>query len=567
MIAQDAPPADTSARRRIGRVIAGSGAQHLVLLEQESDTARPLTAGDVLVIGVGRHDPLTGAAVPLCVAAVTAMSVPAPQTGGGADEIRIAEVDLYGTLADGAFGRGIDRTPALGDAVCLASSDDLANLYAEGGAPVATLTGHAGQPAAVRIEALRDGFGVIGGAGSGKSATMAVLVRALLRARAPVRPVLLDTHDEYARSFGRAARVLRPGPGFAPHWLLAFEELCWALGACGGPLTADERSLLEEAVPAARIRMLQRGGAASGVPVSLDTPLPYRLTDAISFLDRQMHADGGRPGAAYKRLRGRLVAAGSDPRLACVFGAVAANDTLPQLLSDVFGMAEASPPMTIVQLGQLELGLDRLVAAVLCRLARVLGEGTDGAHRVLMLMEDAERYAPEAAGAPDGISGAEALSRTAILDLAASTETSGATVGATTARPGLVHEQVLRALPTLFVHRLPSEAERERVALVLPEGSAAAVAGAGTQRARDCVALGRGVPAPGRYTMDALPEAAVPRRVGRLAPDVAGAALAERLIERWRFGAPGAAPTAEAVAEPAAAEGPPVPQRRSVPAA
>lgn len=526
------PPAP---RRRIGRVIAGSGAQHLVLVERDQDGARPLCAGDVLVVGVGRIDPLTRTPSPLCVGAVTSLTVPAPQVDGDADEIRIAEVDLYGTLDDSGFSRGVDRAPALGDAVCLASSADLDTLYA-GGGTVGTLTGQTRQAATVNIEALRQGFGVIGCPRAGKSATLAVLTRALLRARAGTRPVLLDVHNEYAQSFGRAATVVEPAPGFIPHWLLTFDELCWALSLSGGSMDDAERSLLAETVPAARIRMMQRMGETAGGAVGVNTPLPYRMTDATSFIDRSMQTDNGRHDAVYGRLRRRLAAANADQRLACVFGNVSATDTLPSLLSTVFGMADGATPMTIVQLGSLGLGLDRLVAGVLCRLARAVGEGTGGRERVLMLIEDAERFVPEGTGDGRGINGAEALSRTAILELAASADASGTALGLVTARPGLVDEQALRALPTLFVHRLPSEAERERVSMVLPEGSAALVAGAGTQRVQDCVVLGSGVPAPGRYTIAALPDAAVPRRVNRAAPNLPRSAIADTLIARWRYG-------------------------------
>ena len=566
----EARPKPPAQRARVGRVIASSGAQHLVLIERQPQDARPLCAGDVLVIGVGRTEPLSGAQAPLCVAAVTALTVPAPQTDGDADEMMIAEVDLYGTLTKGGFTRGIDRTPALGDAVCAASGADLDCLYADG-APVAELTGRPGQRAAIRPDALAVGFGIVGALGSGKSATLAVLVRAMLRARTGIRPVLLDTHDEYARSFGRAANVVAPGPGFAPHWLLSFEELCWALSLAGGPLAGAERVLLAEVVPAARIRMLQRTGAAAGMPVGLDAPFPYRLTDAISYLDRTAHADPARVDAAYERLRARLGAAAADPRLGVVFGAPAAADTLPQLLADVFGMGDDGAPMSVVRLGALRLGLDRLVAAVLCRLARVIGEGTGGRERVLMLAEDAERYAPGRRLDADGVAGAERLSRAAVLDLAGAAHAGGVGIGFATARPSLVDETLLRAVPTLLIHRLPSETERAAVAGVLPEGSAATVAGVGTQRPRDCVAVGQGVPAQGRYTMDALPAAAVPQRAAAPAPNPSRAGAAADLIGRWRYGADAvpanAAPRSARPGSPTSAPPPPVTGLRSVPAA
>ena len=551
-------PQDTE-RRRVGRIIAGSGAQHLVLIERGGDDAPALCAGDILVIGTRQAGPLSARPAALCVAAVTAMTVPAPQVDGDAEEIRIAEVDLYGTLSDTTFSRGIDRTPALGDAVCAASSEDLDALYATG-APVAALTGRTRQRASVATDEMGAGFGIIGASASGKSSSLAVLVRAMLRARTTVRPVLLDTHDEYARSFGRAARIVTPGAGFTPHWLLTFEELCWALTLCGGPLSEAERAVLAEAVPAARIRMMQRTGEGSGVPAGLDTPLPYRITDAISFLDRAMNTHGERTGGDHVRLRARLVAAGGDPRLSVVFGAASAADTLPSLLGQVFGMANGSPPMSVVQLGKLELGLGQLVCAVLSRLARMVAEGSGGQRRALMIVEEAERFAPAEAPGADGPAAAEQLSRAALADLAAA----GGALGVVTARPSMVDEQVLRALPTLFVHRLPSETERDAVSQVLPEGSAASVAGASTLRPRDCIALGCGVPAPGRYTMDALPEAAVPQRALRAAPNLTGADEAATLVARWRFGE--ATEAAQPVVSSSSAP-PPMPRLRSVPAA
>ena len=545
--------ADTTARRRVGRVIAGSGADYLVMIEATERGDAP-SAGDLLVFGQG----------PLTVACVAAISVPAPSGSDEVDEIWIAEVTLLGTLADGAFTRGVLHSPGLGDAAHAADEADLSAIYAPPGrhVPIGTLARQPEVGAGVCASSLAAGFGVFGASGAGKSCTLAVLVRALLRTRAPVRPVLLDAHDEYARSFGRAARVLRPGAGFVPHWLLTFEELCWALSLDGGPLGEDEAALLAEAVPAARRRMLQRNGADAGAPVTLDSPSPWRLTDAISWLDKSRQADR-RPVVGYERLRGRLTAAPTDARLRAVFGGVAATDSLPGLLADVFGLGAAkdAPPMTIIQLGGLSLGLDRLVAAVLCRLALAVAEGSGGRVPILMLAEDAERYAPK-----EEANRVTELSRQAMEGLARRGARVGAGLGITSARPGLVSPRLVAELPTAFVHRLPSEEARRSLGEMLPEGGGAQVAVAGTLGTQDCIALGRGVPAPGILRIDGLPDAALPRseRGGPVSAAAQGAELVARLIGRWRFGEEPTPPRVEARAEAAPASPPPP---RVVPAA
>ena len=544
-------------RARVGRVIAGSGADYLVMIEPSEDGDHALSTGDLLIFGT------SGA---LSVASVTATSVPAPAGTDEPDEIWIAEACLIGALTEGTFSRGMLRTPSLGDAAFAASEADLSAIYApdDGHVGIGKLARHASVEACVSLAELTEGFGIVGTSDAGKSCTLATLVRGLLRRRAPVRPVLLDAHDEYARSFGRAARVIRPGAGFVPHWLLTFEELVWALSLDGGPLGEDELSLLTDAVPAARRRMLQRLGEDAAVPVTLDAPSPWRLSDAVSWLDKNMHVDKQRGQGSYKRLRTRLAGAPTDARLRAVFGAISANDTLPSLLSDVFGLGAApdAPPMSIVQLGRLELGLDRLVASVLCRLALAVAEGTGGRVPILMLAEDAERYAPK-----DEANRIAELSRQAMEGLARRGARVGAGLGVTSARPSLVSPRLMAELPTTFVHRLPSEEARRTLGEMLPEGGHAQIAAAGTLGRQDCIALGRGVPAPGILRIQTLPDAALPRseRGGPVAAAAADADLVASLLSRWRYGEASAASAPSAIGE--APPPPPRAARRAVPAA
>nr|WP_246408675.1 ATP-binding protein [Parvularcula dongshanensis] len=503
------------------------------MLEHDPATPTPRT-GEVLLLGKAPRR---------AVGIVTAVTIPAPAVQDDASELWIAEVSLSGVLDEASgFTRGGGTTPALGDQACLAGEADLGRLY--GGE-----TGQFGQigrvPLCARIPALSSGFGIFGGRGTGKSSTLAVLLRTMLRARAPVRPILLDPHDEYGRSFGRAARILRPGPGFAPHWLLTVEELAWVLSLNGGTLAEDERALLEEAIPAARRRMLQRSGSDGGQPFSVDGPLPYRVMDLLGWLDRNASSDQTQRAAAHRRLRSRLATSLGDARLSVIFGRVSAEDTLGALLRSVFCLGSGAAPMSVIQLGGLPLGIDRLIAGVICRLAGALGEGTGGALPLLVVLEDADRFAPEGAA-----EGATKLCRDAVHMLVQDGPKHGIGLGVVSSHPAGVSQRVLGDLPTLLTHRLPSEADRRRLRDCAPDSIASLLDGAGTLGERQLIGAGEGMPAPGMPVVDELPEAAVPVRAGRRA-EVKSPSFVEDVIDRWRFGDSAGSEEAAAAPRPA----------------
>ncbi|WP_031553801.1 ATP-binding protein [Parvularcula oceani] len=516
-------------RRRVGRVIANTGAVVLVMIERQGGAAEILHTGDLLIVGRNSS---------LCVGAVSSMSVPAPAAQGETDELWIAEVELYGALSeDGAVRHGLPRPPALGDPACLAGEADIRALYgpeANGGMRIGTVAGTPYE-ATVAPAALTGGFALLGSADFGKSCSMAVLVRALLRAREPVHPVLLDIHDEYGRSFGRAARIIRPGAGFLPHWLLTSDELAWVLSLSGGPLLPEERSLLDEGVPYARRRTLQRADPAAldGSPV--DGPLPYRIGDLLSWLDKTAQQDALRGAVVYERLRTRLRSATADGRLRVIFGGQPGQDTLGEFVHDVFSLRRPGPLLSVLQLGKLPLGLEGLFTAVIARIGTALAEGTRGAVSVLLLLEEADRFAP--ADTPTGVT---ALSSAALEKLVARGARSGIGLGFTSDRASEVSGRLLREAPTVFVHRMSGEADRTRVTAALPEAANAFLSAAATLGRSEVVACGKAVPVPGRLLMDSLPDAAVPGQVRAKGPRAAED-MVEDFIRRWRFGSEAAA--------------------------
>ncbi|MBO6904003.1 MAG: DUF87 domain-containing protein, partial [Parvibaculum sp.] len=158
--------------RRIAHVVSVSGSQAVAVLERESGNQ------DEARVEIGQ---LVKVPTPLAtvVGLVSAVSAPAPASGGGAEDIRLIEINLAGEVVDDpkdgrlSFRRGVSHLPTIGDAVLLADRHDLTRVYTQPN--VATIeVGSLFQDAAVPARFLVDDllakhFIVVGTTGCGKS--------------------------------------------------------------------------------------------------------------------------------------------------------------------------------------------------------------------------------------------------------------------------------------------------------------------------------------------------------------------------------------------------------------
>jgi hypothetical protein len=138
---------------------------------------------------------------------------------------------------------------------------------------------------------------VLGSTGSGKSNTVAAILRGITSSGYPsARIVVVDPHGEYGTAFGAASTVFRIGdattPLIVPYWALSFDELAWFL--------VDRRSASESAPDTKLREMIYEGrriGAGTlpqraGVPivspddVTPDSPVPFDVRRLWYDLDR-----------------------------------------------------------------------------------------------------------------------------------------------------------------------------------------------------------------------------------------------------------------------------------------
>lgn len=513
---------------RIGRVVANSGRDILVLMDGAMGSRPAIRTSDTAII---RTETET------TVGVVTGINAPAPGLENTGDEIWIVQVELVGAVAagDGEFSRGVSHPPSLGSVVHLASDEDLRILYGgrDGkGLPIGHMPGR--QSVNITMDSDRlvaGGFAILGASDSGKSCSLACVARALVRARFPANILLIDPYNEFSRSFSKAATIIRPTAGQFPHWLLTGEEMAWVMSLNGGSLDLDERSLLEEAIPFARRNFLRRAGQEAEA-AAVDGPIPYRVTDLISHVDKAGTADNGRSLAACKRLRERIMSAIADPRLSVLFGTAATADSLGSLMTDLFRL-EGPPPMAVLQLGRVSEGIDRLIVAIVARLAAALAEWSSTPRKTLLLIDNMERYAP--AELQDNVS---AFSRKELRVLGGRPRKLGLSLGFTASSPRLVERELLMRSNTMFLHRMPSPLDADAVEEVLPEPAPATVDSLPALGAREAVGIGAGMSFSGRIEMSELPEVAIPgarsQRHDHAEPDDA-----ESIVNRWRHAGAG----------------------------
>ena len=169
------------------------------------------------------------------LAIVAALSVPMPAQQEGERELWIAELGLVGELwkdslgGPVAFSRGVSVYPALGDRVRVATRQEL-DLAFCGDRDISVRVGSLRQDpsisAMIRVDdLLGKHFAILGTTGTGKSCTVALILRSIVQKNPAAHIVLLDPHNEYATAFGEWGEVVSQRNMQLPYWLLNFEEL------------------------------------------------------------------------------------------------------------------------------------------------------------------------------------------------------------------------------------------------------------------------------------------------------------------------------------------------------
>jgi hypothetical protein len=531
----------------IGRIVSVTGSKAIVLLDgagelrARSPDGRP-EMGTLLAIDTARTTVL---------AIVSALSVPVPSQRDGDGEVWIAELGLVGELSkpsenrDPNFNRGVTAYPALGDRVRPALKSELEATFCgdtSASVRIGSIRQDATIPAMVRVdELLGKHFAVLGTTGTGKSCTTALILRSIVEQNPAAHIVLLDPHNEYASAFTEWAEVISPRNMQLPYWLLTFEEILEVLVGDGD--RKAEIEVLQELIPLAKARYHTgrvaepaklRRGASDASRYTVDTPVPYRISDLLMMLDERMgKLENRKDLAPYRILKHRLETISQDGRYSFMFGSLTVYDGMTQVLGRIFRVPVNCKPITILELTGIPSEVVNVVVSVLCRMTFDFALWSEGQVPVTLVCEEAHRYVPA-----NSTLGFEPCKR-AIAKIAKEGRKYGASLCIVTQRPAEIDPTILSQCNTVFALRMSNDRDQAIVASAVADTGAGLLEFLPSLGQREAIAFGDGMALPVRIKFDELPKRNLPksstaRFSERWQKSLNDNGFLDQIVERWR---------------------------------
>jgi len=453
---------------------------------------------------------------------VAAISAPMASSEGEQQPLGLIEINLMGEVAMDAskrltFRRGVTALPSLGDGVLLADKHDLTRVYAPPQAAsikIGSIFQDASVPARLMVDdLLAKHFLVVGSTGSGKSSALTCILQRMLAEHSHAHVVILDVHNEYAASFGGLVEPISLDNFQLPFWMLDFPEMTAALVSHDSHHDAEVEILAEGVVFAkrrysenatSRAGTLARKGADSLV-ITVDTPTPFRMSDVIAFIDEQLgRLERSQLTLPYRRLRTRIETLVSDQRYNFMFGSVSVQDTMGDVLARLFRVPSEGRPISVIDLSTVPPEILDVVISVISRLAFDLAVWSKGGLPMLLVCEEAHRYAP--ADNQKFVPTRQALSR-----IAKEGRKYGLALALVTQRPSELDATIVSQCGTAIVLRLSSERDQEVIRGSTYEGMSDLIEFLPLLGDREALVLGQGVSMPMRVRFDDIGKRVVPR--------------------------------------------------------
>lgn len=504
----------------IGHIVSVSGAQAIAVLSQRVGAASPMRDARIQIGALVKiTTPQTSV-----VGIISAVSSPTPSLDADGSEIGLVELNLAGELVvDPAskrlvFRRGVAHLPSLGDPVLFTDRHDLMRVYsppAVASIKVGALYQDSAVPARLLInDLLSKHFIVVGTTGCGKSTALTCILQRVLSEHQYAHIVMLDVHNEYPEAFGDQAEIIDPSNLNLPIWLLNFQELTEALTSADASRDA-EAEILSDGVVYAKRRFLDTSTVRSTalarrhsefLGISVDTPTPYRLSDVVAFIDEQLgKLDRARSTVPYRRLKTRIETLVSDQRYSFMFGSLTVQDTMSETLGRLFRVPNDGRPITVINLSSVPAEILDVVISVIARLAFDLAVWSKGGLPMLLVCEEAHRYAPAAD------SEKFAPTRQALSRIAKEGRKYGISLALVTQRPSELDPTVLSQCSTTIAMRLSTERDQAVMRANTHDGALDLLDFLPLLGDREAIAFGQGVNMPMRIRFDDMAADARPQ--------------------------------------------------------
>jgi len=456
----------------------------------------------------------------------------------------VAEVDFMGegdterlTGNIYAFRRGVTRYPMPGALAHVATRADLRQIYAsDGRAAIGIGTVHPTKDirAGIYIDSfLGKHFALLGSTGTGKSTSASLILHRICEAAPEGHIVMIDPHGEYISAFRDKGNLLDVSNLQMPYWLMNFEEHCEVFLTSSGSDRVVDADILARCLQQSRAK--NRLAAAIG-KITVDSPIPYLLSDLVNILQNEMgKLDKGTGSIPYQRIRTKIEEVRSDPRYQFMFSGMLVGDCMADFVAQVFRLPANGKPISIIDVSGVPSEITSTVVAVLSRLVFdfAVWARDEETRPVLLVCEEAHRYVPNERNA-NGSSVGRVLSR-----IAKEGRKYGVSLGLITQRPSDLAEGVLSQCGTIIAMRLNNERDQAHVRAAMPEGARGFMDAIPALRNRECIVCGEGVSIPMRVSFDDLdaalrPASDDPSFAAQWSKSGGEEAMIDRTMQRWR---------------------------------
>lgn len=536
----------TQRARRFGHIVTVTGARAIVALERDTyNPTKPnsdrVSIGMLVAIRTQKSH---------VIGAVSEMTAAVPSFGGSDDKVRLVEIYLAGEIplneenTSPTFRRGISNFPTIGDRVRECTSAEIASAYNHRpGSPtleIGTLYQASDVPARVVYdEMFSKHFLIVGNTGTGKSCAVRNILGQTIKKHVNSHIVLLDMHNEYGAAFGEKAKKFGPHNLSLPFWLLNFQELCSVLTA-EGPDQKTEIDILSEAITVAKrnqisssLSKLQR--LSESLAITVDTPTPYRLSEVISYLNDQMgKLEKAHVTYPYKKIKARIEGLINDPRFGFMFSGITVEDNMAKVLENLFRIPSNGKPISVIDLSQVPHDILDVVISLIARLALDFGVCNQGKLPILLVCEEAHRYAP--ASDDRGF----LPTRTALARIAKEGRKYGVGLGLITQRPSELDSTIISQCSTIISMRLSTHRDQAAIKANTQDGGLEFVDFLPILAEREAIVIGQAAPMPMRVKFSEIENIASEQTSHTTFSDAwDNAALTHEVMEdvvaNWRF--------------------------------
>jgi len=225
----------------------------------------------------------------------------------------------------------------------------------------------------------------------------------------------------------------------------------------------------------------------------------------VAWIDEQVgRLERTHVATPYRRLKNRIEALTTDRRYRFMFSGLTIDDNMAEVLGRLFRIPGNGKPITVIDLAAVPGEILDVVISVISRLAFDLAVWSDGRYPMLLVCEEAHRYAPADAN------GKFLPTRQALARIAKEGRKYGVSLALVTQRPSDIDPTILSQCSTAIAMRLSTERDQHVVRFNADDSALNILDLLPLLADREAIVLGQGVLMPMRIRFNDLQNDTVP---------------------------------------------------------